>query len=343
MSGILGINPIIVQTKDGCIKIIPIKNLNLEHSKYNDLKVFSKKDWVEIRKIQREKTTKKVYRVSNCYNWLYATEDCKLLLAGNKTTQISEIKSDTPLYQIEYPQSNALDMPMPKNLEPVPHKISSIEDVISKEEQRNYKLIDHVNCKKIDAAKQAFLNERHNIQPNTTTVWTFVELQEKMILAEKVGFVPKITKSSSPFSIRFKSSYEDLKYDYLYLQPQYLKEYDPKNKNLKEIQKTTEYTYESYENEMKQLYSEKFTSNPLLRIGYALYDIPDDSILEKFKTSMEVYPQFLNESEQKWVQSIINWKKPFSPLFHYKKNYVYNIITDTGNFQVGVGKLIAIN
>ena len=38
--------------------------------------------WTKIKEVVRGKTNLKIHRISNCYNWLYATENIRFFLLG---------------------------------------------------------------------------------------------------------------------------------------------------------------------------------------------------------------------------------------------------------------------
>jgi hypothetical protein len=310
MVGIIGLSPIIIRRK--LVHVMPIKKLYV-CPRLEGLKIWTNKDWEPIIEVIREKTSQKIYRISNCYNWLYATEDCKLLLENNDTIQVSKVVADTKLFQIRYPESSVYSLPIPKNIEPEPHKLMSIEDIEDRNDEDIHDLTDYINCKNIEAAKQAFLNTRNNLQPNITLIWNFTELQQKMMLAEKVGFQPRIPTTSEPNHLRFKSSYEDMKYD-----REYLNQDTIDFKTGKIIHLIDNYTHEDYIKEMREIYSETYLSYPLFHEESGLWDLLDYK-RSQFKTPLK------------------EWRKP---IFDYNRHYLYQIRTPTGFYQAGVGKLV---
>lgn len=310
MAGVIGIVPVIIKHK--LVHVIPIRKLyacpNLK-----DIKIWTNKGWMPIIGIEREKTCQKIYRISNCYNWLYATGDCELLLENEDTIRFSNVVENTKLFQMNYPESRVFFLPVPKNIEPVPFKIMSIEDAIERSEEDIHNLTDYINCSNLKAAKQAFLNHRNNLQPNITIVWDFIELQQKMLLAEKTGFQPRIVQSSLPNSLRFKSSYEDVKHDYEYLNQDAID-----FKTGETIHLSYNYTYEDYLKEMNEVYSEKYLSYPLFLEESGAWDL--------FEYKRNEFNTPLRE-----------WRKP---LFEYSKQFIYQIKTGNGFYQAGVGKLV---
>lgn len=111
MSGIVGFTPVIIKKKK-LIRIITIEQL-FHLQNYNDVLIWTNHEWSPIKAVSREKTDKKIYRISNPYNWIYITEDCRLLLDNGNTIQITEIKEDTNLFQVTFPVSNKLDLEDP--------------------------------------------------------------------------------------------------------------------------------------------------------------------------------------------------------------------------------------
>ncbi|MDD1777808.1 MAG: hypothetical protein LUQ65_06515 [Candidatus Helarchaeota archaeon] len=310
MVGIIGISPIIVKRE--LVHVIPIKKL-YDCPRLDGLKIWTKNAWEPIIEVRREKTSQKIYRISNCYNWLYATEDCKLLLENNDTIQVSKVVEDTKLFQIRYPESRVYSLPIPKNIEPEPHKLISIEDVDDRRGKDIHDLTDYINCKNIEAAKQAFLNRRNNLQPNITLVWNFTELQQLMMLAEKVGFQPRIPTTSLPSWLRFKSSYEDIKYDCEYLNQDTI---DFKTGAV--VPLSNPYTHEDYIKDMRELYSGTYVKYPLFHEDSGLWDL------------------FVYQRSQ-FDKPLKEWRKP---IFDYNRHYIYQIRTPTGFYQAGVGKLV---
>jgi len=310
MIGTIGISPVLV--KHELVHVIPIWKLyRCPH--LDQLKIWTNKGWAPIIEVMREKTSQKIYRISNCYNWIYATEDCELLLENNDTIQVSKVVEDTKLFQIHYPESRIYSLPIPKNIEPEPLKLMSIEDIEDRIDEDIHDLTDYINCKNIDAAKQAFLNTRNNLQPNITIVWNFTELQQKMILAEKVGFQPRIPTTSLPNHLRFKSSYEDFKYDHEYLNQDMID-----FKTGKIVKVSYSYTHEDYVKEMKEAFSEAYLSYPLFHEDSGLWDLLDYKRSD-FDTPLK------------------EWRKP---IFDYIKHFIYQISTPIGFYQAGVGKLV---
>lgn len=310
MVGIIGLSPILIKRK--LVQVIPIKKLyacpHLE-----DLKIWTNKDWEPIIEVTREKTSQRIYRISNCYNWLYATEDCELLLENSDTIQVSKMVAETKPFQMHFPESSVYSLPIPKNIEPEPHKLMSIEDLEDRNHEDIHDLTDYINCKNIEAAKQAFLNCRNNLEPNLTIVWNFTELQQKIMLAEKVGFQPRIPTSSLPNHLRFKSSYEDLKYDHEYLNQPMID-----FKTGKTILLSYNYSQEDYLKEMRELYPESCLSYPLFHEDSGLWDL-------------------LFYKREEFNKPLKEWRKP---IFDYKRHYVYQIRTPCGFYQAGVGKLV---
>ena len=310
MVGLIGISPIIVKRE--LVHVMPIKKL-YGCPRLDGLKIWTNKDWEPIIEVIREKTSQQIYRISNCYNWLYATEDCKLLLENNDTIQVSKVVEDTKLFQIQYPISSVYALPIPKNIEPEPHKLMSIEDVDDRSGEDIHDLTDYLNCKNIEAAKQAFLNRRNNLQPNITLVWNFTELQQLMMLAEKVGFQPRIPKTSEPNHLRFKSSYEDIKYDCDYLNQDAI---DFKTGEV--VHLSNSYTPEDYIKDMRALYAETYLRYPLFHEDSGLWDL-------------------LVYKRSQFDKPLKEWRKP---IFDYHRHYVYQIRTPNGFYQAGVGKLV---
>lgn len=312
MTGVIGTSPVIIKQK--LVQVIPISEL-YTHSTFNDIKIWTNEEWMPIIGVEREKTTQKINRISNCYNWLYATEDCELLLENNDIIHLSDVVEDTKLFQMNYPISNILYLSIPENTEPEPHKLVDIDEALSMEKD-NISLTDYINCKNFQAARQAFLNERGNLEPNTTAIWNFIELQQKMMLAEKVGFQPRIMQTSMPNCLRFKSSYEDIKYDYKYLNMDAIN-----SKTGEVVHISRDYTYEEYLKEMSEIYSESYLVYPLFQEESGAWDL-----------------FFYKRSDFK--KPLIEWREA---LFDYNNDYIYQIKTDNGFYQAGVGKLIIKN
>jgi hypothetical protein len=111
MSGILGFLPIIIKTL-GIIRVITIENL-YQYNYYDDILIWANNEWVPLKSIERRKINKKIYRISNPYNWIFLTEDSRLMLENGEIKGVSEIKKDTKLFQVPYPLNDSLELPDP--------------------------------------------------------------------------------------------------------------------------------------------------------------------------------------------------------------------------------------
>ena len=375
MSGIIGSMPLIIK-KDDLIRIMNIEDVYDYHTILSHIRIWSNEGWSQIEDIKKERTEKKIYRVSNTYNWIYITEDAKFLLNNNELIEVKNIKKDSNLFQVDFPKSEVLDLPDPNIFGKIPEKrkiipvsefdrkeiingnikitrgpkiihnksevyfIDRVVDLFmplkvfrdelpcfecpllergeQSEESCNdycYNHIDilynlyldcYINSKDKEAAKQALLLFRNNFEPYRILVWDFNRMQKIMILASKVGFDPRSPDSGNPMYIRFKLTLESYREDMAYAG------------NISE---------EDFQELLRDYYPKKYIVYSLYRKDNRAYDTRTPS---DHTNPLKYVCMVLKEdgtSEYKYI-------------FDYKKEYVYDIKTENGFYQAGVGKFI---
>ncbi|MFW9878993.1 MAG: hypothetical protein ACFFG0_38430, partial [Candidatus Thorarchaeota archaeon] len=154
---------------------------------------------------------------------------------------------------------------------------------------------------------QAFLLFRNNLEPYRVIVWNFLEMQKILILGSKVGYVPKFPDTIDPMYVRFKLSFESLREDFSYIQKPFTKE--------------------QYIKFMEDHYSNRLFVYPLTKLHGKAYDIREE------KNNQESLTDVNNITTN-------NGKTQELHVFNYKKDKIYNILTEDGFYQAGVGRLL---
>ena len=98
MEGFLGDTPIVVKNISSYnMQILSLeelyKKLERKNSNIQNWRVWSPDGWNKIKEVVRGRTDLNIHRVSNCYNWLYGTENINFLLGVRETINIEKIVS----------------------------------------------------------------------------------------------------------------------------------------------------------------------------------------------------------------------------------------------------------
>lgn len=175
MEGFPGNTPLVVKNINSSNKqVISIeelfKKIERKNGNIQNWRIWSPDGWNKILEIKRNKTDLKIHRISNCYNWLYATSGIKFLLGIREVVNIKKVIGETNLFMCDYLEKTFEDMEKEK------------EKFISKEE---FKGSNRIRCE------------------------TLCEIQKKLLLGNFLDFHMKIDCADIPDYVCYNSSMEE--------------------------------------------------------------------------------------------------------------------------------------
>ena len=175
MEGFPGDTPVVVKNINSSNKQILsldelFKKLERKNSNVQNWRVWSPDGWNKIKKVIRGKTNLKIHRISNCYNWLYATQNIRFLLGIRETIDIGDIIGETNLFMCDYLEKNIEDMDKEK------------EKFKSKEE---FKGSNRIRC------------------------FSFNDIQKNLLMGNFLDFHMKIDCANIPDFVCYNSSMEE--------------------------------------------------------------------------------------------------------------------------------------
>ena len=96
MEGFPGDTPILVKNINSSnMQILSLgdlyKKFERKNSNIKNWRVWSPDGWNKILEIRKGQTELDIHRISNCYNWLYATEKIRFLLGIRDVIEIKDI------------------------------------------------------------------------------------------------------------------------------------------------------------------------------------------------------------------------------------------------------------
>lgn len=280
MYGFTGDTPIVVKNVNSSSKqVISLeelyKKLERKNSNIKNWRVWSPDGWNNILEVKRGKTKLNIHRISNCYNWLYATQNIKFLLGIREIIDIEDIKFDTNLFMCDYLENNIENMEEEKN------------KFISNEE---FKGSNRLRCNNLS------------------------DIQKNLLMGNFLDFHMKIDCADIPDYVCYNSSME-----------QYIKninkEFPPLwYRNYKRNKaKNADLLREHYQQYLKDFFPRNYLNRTLTNINNKLWDISDE-----FKNEMEEY---LNG---KYIS------------FSYENDFIYNLKSEKGMFNIGAGQLVVV-
>ena len=175
MEGFPGDTPVVVKNINSSNKQILsldelFKKLERKNSNVQNWRVWSPDGWTKIKEVFRGKTNLKIHRISNCYNWLYATENIRFLLGIREVINIKDIIGETNLFMCDYLEKNIEDMDKEK------------AKFISKEE---FKGSNRIRC------------------------FSFNDIQKNLLMGNFLDFHMKIDCANIPDFVCYNSSMEE--------------------------------------------------------------------------------------------------------------------------------------
>ena len=279
MIGFPGSTPVVVKNSNSSTKQVLsleelYKKLERKNSNIQNWKIWSPDGWNKIVEINRGKTDLDMYRISNCYNWLYGTKGIRFLLGIRTNIEIEDVIGETNLFMCDYLEKNIENMEQDK------------EKFLAKEFQ---------GSKRIRCAD-------------------FCDIQRNLLMGNFLDFHMKIDCADIPDYVCYDSSMEE------YIEginkefpPLWYRDYK-RNKA-----KHADLLREKYQQYLKDFFPRDYMNRKMTEIDGIFWDIPDD---------------LKNEKEEYLKDKYIS----FSP----ENDYVYNLKTEKGLFNVGAGQLVVI-
>lgn len=366
-SGILGEIPVILMDKStDLIEICSVQNLYyLKKDNYLiwSVKKFKNKlipAWAEIKEVKKIKSSCRPFHLANSKNWILATEDTKFAMKTNCIISIQNIRKTTPLLSSGFPYSDLLDIQNVENHAAEPGEAIPYSTLIGnrycdicekmvacqrysflhyrhclecsdydlcedcyqqgfqnpphKREHRmkkeyGYTMGDYINAKEIEVAERGLLNYRDPIRYYSLPVKSFVDAQAKMLLADKTGYNAHIDIGNVLTYITLDTSYEAIE---------------------EEFQLTTSgqpFSNRKYEMIMRDRYISEYRSAPFLHLRN-----------DRFNGRRHLLPH----GDNVYVGNLLRHSYLIGEhyMFNADLEYVYQVKTDTGYYQAGLGGLI---
>ncbi len=279
MIGFPGNTPVVVKNSNSSTKQVLsleelYKKLERKNSNIQNWKIWSPDGWNKIVEINRGKTELDMYRISNCYNWLYGTKGIRFLLGIRTNIEIEEVIGETNLFMCDYLEKNIENMEKDK------------DKFLAKEFQ---------GSKRIRCAD-------------------FCDIQRNLLMGNFLDFHMKIDCADIPDYVCYDSSMEE------YIEginkefpPLWYRDYK-RNKA-----KHADLLREKYQQYLKDFFPRDYMNRQMTEIDGIFWDIPDD---------------LKNEKEEYLKDKYIS----FSP----GNDFVYNLKTEKGLFNVGAGQLVVL-
>ena len=279
MIGFPGNTPVVVKNSNSSTKQVLsleelYKKLERKNSNIQNWKIWSPDGWNKIAEINRGKTELDMYRISNCYNWLYGTKGIRFLLGIRTNIEIEEVIGETNLFMCDYLEKNIENMEKDK------------DKFLAKEFQ---------GSKRIRCAD-------------------FCDIQRNLLMGNFLDFHMKIDCADIPDYVCYDSSMEE------YIEginkefpPLWYRDYK-RNKA-----KHADLLREKYQQYLKDFFPRDYMNRQMTEIDGIFWDIPDD---------------LKNEKEEYLKDKYIS----FSP----GNDFVYNLKTEKGLFNVGAGQLVVL-
>lgn len=279
MIGFPGNTPVVVKNSNSSTKQVLsledlYKKLERKNSNIQNWKIWSPDGWNKIVEINRDKTSLDMYRISNCYNWLYGTKGIRFLLGIRTNIEIEEVVGETNLFMCDYLEKNIENMEQDK------------EKFLAKEFQ---------GSKRIRCAD-------------------FCDIQRNLLMGNFLDFHMKIDCANIPDYVCYDSSMEEY-IDGINKEfpPDWYRDYK-RNKA-----KHADLLREKYQQYLKDFFPRDYMNRQMTKIDGIYWDIPDD---------------LKNEKEEYLKDKYIS----FSP----ENDFVYNLKTEKGLFNVGAGQLVVL-
>lgn len=367
ISGILSEMPIILMNKStNLIEIYSVEHLYyLNKNNYFiwSVKKFKNKlisTWADIKEVKKIKTTLRPFHLANSKNWILATEDTKLITKTNCIISIQNVRKTTPLLSVGFPYSDKINIKNTDNHSPEPGEIISYKSLIGNRfcdicektlacqrynfyhyrhclecpdydlcdecykkgyinpphkkvhnmiKKYGYTIGDYINSKNIDIAECGLLNERDPIRYYSLCVKSFVDTQAKFLLADKTGYNAHIDIGNVLTNITLDTSYEAMKEEF-----ELATNGQPFNNR-------------QYETIINNRYISEYRSVPFLHLS-----------TDRFNGRRHLLPHGNNVYVSNFLRHLYLINEDY--IFNANLDFVYQVKTNTGYYQAGLGGLI---
>ena len=280
MKGFPGNTPVVVKNSHSLsMQVISLeelyKKLERKNSNINNWRIWSPDGWNKIIEIERNKTELDIHRISNCYNWIYATEGIKFLLGIREIINIENVIGETNLFMCDYLEKNIENMDEEKT------------KFLAQEEFKGSKRIRCLN---------------------------FCDIQKNLLMGNFLDFHMKIDCANIPDFVCYDSSMEE------YIEG-INKEFPPDwYRNYKRNKaKNADLLREKYQQYLKDFFPRDYLNRKMINKENILWDIN-----EEFKNETNDY------LKDKYVS------------FSREDDFIYNLKTEKGLFNVGAGQLVVV-
>ena len=317
--------------------------------------------WTKIKSISMVKTKLRPWHLINCYNNIICTENTMFLLKTGNKVLINNIKENTKLYETDIPFSDSFPINFLENTQPDGGEIinDDIRDNIVSCNICNKLLLDGTNivypyfhccdcsdydiCEDclnmgykyashdeesheiikrygydmntmlnngiIEQSEKKLLNMRDPHRYFSILLDGFVDTQQKMILAKKCGYNAKIELENVLTYLSFDTSYDAIEEEFYYTNP------------------SSTLNVNKYSNIIKDNYTTEFRSKPFLSLRSNRYN----GRAHMFPFGNGVY-----------VGNLFRHSYLVGEHYIYNSNieYMFQIKTESGYFQCGIGGLI---
>lgn len=369
-SGLLGEVPVILMDKStDLIEIVNIENL-YKFKKENYLiwsvKKFKNKfipTWAEIKEVKKIKSDKRPFHLADSKNWLLATEDTKIVMTTNCIISIQNIRKTTTLFSVGFPYSDLLDIQNTESHAAEPGETIPYSSLIGNrycdicekivacqrynfyhyrhclvcpdydlcedcyqqgfqnpphqrdhnmKREYGYTIVDYINAKNIEIAEKGLLNFRDPIRYYSLPVKSLVDAQEKLLLADKTGYNAHIDIGNTLTYITLDTSYEAMEEEF-------------------ELATTGQpFSNRKYGIILRDRYISEYRSAPFLHLRN-----------DRFNGRRHLLPH----GENVFVGNFLRHSYLIGEhyMFNADLEYVYQVKTDTGYFQAGLGGLVVCN
>jgi hypothetical protein len=279
MIGFPGTTPVVVKNSNSSIKQVLsleelYKKLERKNSNIQNWKIWSPEGWNKILEIKRDKTDLDMYRISNCYNWLYGTKGVKFLLGIREIIEIEDVEGETNLFMCDY---------LEKNLE-------NMEEEKEKFLAREFKGSKRIKCS------------------------NFIDIQRNLLMGNFLDYHMKIDCANIPDYVCYDSSMEE------YIEainkefpPLWYRDYK-RNKA-----KHADLLREKYQEYLKDFFPREYLNRKMTEKEGILWDITEE---------------FRNETG--------NYLKDKYISFNKENDFIYNLKTEKGMFNLGAGQLVVV-
>jgi hypothetical protein len=280
MEGFPGNTPVVVKNSNSSNKQVLsledlYKKLERKNSNIHNWKIWSPGGWNKILEINRDKTKLDMFRISNCYNWIYGTRGIKFLLGIREIIEIEDVIGETNLFMCDYLEKTLENMEREK------------EKFLAKEEFKGSK---RIRC------------------------GDFCDIQRNLLMGNFLDYHMKIDCADIPDYVCYDSSMEEyIKAINKEFPPLWYRDYK-RNKA-----KHADLLREKYQQYLKDFFPRDYLNRKMIEKDGILWDITEE---------------FRNESSDYLKGKYVSFSRD--------EDFVYNLKTEKGIFNLGTGQLVVV-